>query len=181
MRTLIVSTLFSAIVLISGCKDPDPNKFETHIELIKQSDNRSKGFLGLEKLTRAVLDARDNDAKLQEFATKVIPAFEEVYADAEEQQEKMLELLRAVGLPEGAPVWNMALELDGSAGARKKVMLALDGIKKAKADGTVEQMVALNEEIIAKPALDEDGKVRLKLAETMGVSATSWPRRCSSR
>jgi len=169
MRKIIVSTLFSALVLTSACKKPDPNKFETHIELIKNADTRSQGFSGLETLTATVLDAQDNDDLIDDFATKVIPAFEEIYADAEEQQEKMLDLLRKVGRPEAAPVWNMALELDGSAGARKKVMTALDGIKKAKADGSVEKMIALNEEIIGKPALDEDGKVRLRLAETMGV------------
>jgi hypothetical protein len=173
MRKLIVSTLFSALVLTSACKEPDPNKFETHVERIKNADSRSQGFIGLEKLTKTVLDAQDNDDLVDEFATKAIPAFEEVWADAEEQQEKMLELLRAVGRPEGAPVWNMALELDGSAGARKKVMMALDGIKKSKADGSVEKIVELYEEILAKPALDDSdtdaGKVRLMMAETLGT------------
>lgn len=173
MRKLIVSTLFSALVLTSACKEPDPNKFETHVERIKNADSRSQGFIGLEKLTKTVLDAQDNDDLVDEFATKAIPAFEEVWADAEEQQEKMLELLRAVGRPEGAPVWNMALELDGSAGARKKVMMALDGIKKSKADGSVEKIVELYEEILAKPALDDSdtdaGKVRLMMAETLGA------------
>ncbi len=173
MRKLIVSTLFSALVLTSACKEPDPNKFETHVERLKSADSRSQGFIGLEKLTKTVLDAQDNDDLVDEFASKVIPAFEEVWVDAEEQQEKMLELLRAVGRPEGAPVWNMALELDGSAGARKKVMMALDGIKKSKADGSVEKIVELYEEILKKPTLDDSetdaGKVRLMMAETLGA------------
>ena len=86
MRTLIVSTLFSALVLTTACKEPDPNKFETHVERIKSAETRSQGFTGLENLTKTVLDAQDNDDLIEEFATKVIPAFEEVYADAEEQQ-----------------------------------------------------------------------------------------------
>lgn len=173
MRKIIVSTLFSALVATSACKKPDPNKFETHVELIKNADSRSQGFSGLEKLTATVLDAQDNDDLIDDFAAKVIPAFEEIYADAEEQQEKMLDLLRKVGRPEGAPVWNMALELDGSAGARTKVMTALDGIKKSKADGSVEKIVELFEEIIATPSLDDSktdsGKVRLMMAETLGA------------
>lgn len=173
MRTLIVSTLLSALVLTTACKEPDPNKFETHVEKLKSAESRSQGFIGLEKLTKTVLDAQENDDLVDEFATKVIPAFEEVWGEAEEQHEKMLELLRAVGRPEGAPVWNMALELDGSAGARKKVMVALDGIKKSKADGSVEKLVELYEEILAKPALDDSetdaGKVRLMMAETLGA------------
>ena len=173
MRKLIVSTLLSALVFTSACKEPDPNKFETHIERLKNADTRSQGFIGLEKLTKTVLDAQDNQDLLDEFSAKVIPALEEIYPEAEEQQEKILELLRAVGRPEGAPVWNMALQLDGSAGARKKVMVALDGIKKSKADGSVEQMIELQEEILKKPALDDSetdsGKVRLMLAETFGT------------
>lgn len=173
MRKIIVSTLFSALVLTSACKKPDPNKFETHVEFIKSADTRSQGFAGLEKLTATVLDAQGNDDLVEDFAVKVIPAFEEIYMEAEEHQEKMLDLLRKVGRPEGAPVWNMALELDGSAGARTKVMTALDGIKKAKADGSVEKIVELFEEIIAKPSLDDSktdsGKVRLMMAETLGA------------
>ncbi len=173
MRTLIVSTLLSAIVFSSACKEPDPNKFETHVERIKNADTRSQGFTGLEKLTKTVLDAQENDDLVDEFASKVIPAFEEVYPEAEEMQEKMLDLLRAVGRPEGAPVWNMALELDGSAGARKKVIMALDGIKKSKAEGSVEKIVELYEAILAKPSLDDSetdaGKVRLMMAETLGA------------
>ncbi len=173
MRTLIVSTLFSAIVFSSACKEPDPNKFETHVERIKNADTRSQGFTGLEKLTKTVLDAQDNDDLVEEFSSKVIPAFEEVYPDAEEMQEKMLELLRAVGRPEGAPVWNMALQLDGSAEQRKKVMMALDGIKKSKAEASVDKMIELYEVILAKPSLDDSetdgGKVRLMLAETLGA------------
>ncbi|MGH1346967.1 MAG: HEAT repeat domain-containing protein [Nannocystales bacterium] len=172
MRKIIVSTLFSALVLTSACKKSDPNKFETHVELIKNAETRSQGFSGLETLTATVLDAQGNEDLIEDFAVKVIPAFEEIYGDAEEQQEKMLDLLRKVGRPEGAPVWNMALELDGSAGARTKVMTALDGIKKAKADGSVEKIVELFEEIIATPSLDDSktdaGKVRLMMAETLG-------------
>ncbi|MEM6294668.1 MAG: HEAT repeat domain-containing protein [Myxococcota bacterium] len=172
MRKLIVTSLFSALVFTSACKEPDPNRFETHVERIKSAESRSQGFSGLEKLTKTVLDAQDNKDLLDEFSSKVIPAFEAIYADAEEQQEKMLMLLRDVGRPEGAPVWNMALELDGSSTGRKKVTIALDGIKKAKADGSVEKMVELFEAIIAKPSLDDSetdrGKVRLMLAETMG-------------
>ncbi len=173
MRKIIVSTLFSALVLTSACKKPDPNKFETHVELIKNADSRSQGFSGLEKLTTTVLDAQQNEDLIDEFAVKVIPAFEEIWADAEEQQETMLDLLRKVGRPEAAPVWNMALQLDGSAGARKNVMNALDGIKKAKADGSVEKIIELFAEIIEKPSLDESetdaGKVRLMMAETLGA------------
>lgn len=173
MRKLIVTSVLSALMLTGACKEPDPNRFETHIEKIKNADSRSVGFSGLERLTKTVLDAPDNKALLDEFSTKVIPVLEEIYPEAEEQQENMLTLLRDVGRPEGAPVWNQALVLDGSSAARQKVMIALDGIKKSRASGSVDKMIELFEEIIAKPALDEaendSGRVRLMIAETLGT------------
>ncbi len=172
MRKLIVSSLLALTVISGACKEPDPNRFETHLELVKTAEKRSQGFSGLEKLTKTVLDAQDNKDLLDEFATKVIPVFEEVWGDAEEQQEKMLTLLRDVGRPEGAPVWNMALDLDGSSEARNKVMMALDGIKKSKADGSVDSIVELFEKVIGDPKLDsaerDEGRLRMMMATTLG-------------
>lgn len=173
MRKLIVTTMFAAFALTAACKEPDPNKFETHIEKIRNADSRNAGFSGLEKLTKTVVTAKDNDDLLEEFANKVIPVFEEVWDDAEEQQEKMLVMLRDVGRPEAADLWAKAVELDGSAESRKKTILALDGIKKAKATDAAEAVIEELDKVIKNPALDqgenEEGRLRIMMAQTLGA------------
>lgn len=174
MRKVILSTLLATFALAApACKDPDPNKFETHIERIKTAEKRAAGFTGLEKLTKTIVTAQDNDDLLEEFAQKVIPVFEEVWDDAKEQHETMLVLLRDVGHPAGTPIWVKALELDGSSDARKESVLALDGIKKAKAVDAAEAIIEELDKIIADPKNDkgerEEGRVRALMAETLGT------------
>lgn len=172
MRTLIVTTLLALALVAPGCKESDPNKFETHLELIQDSAKRAQGFMGLERLTKTVVSARENDDLLEEFATKVIPVFETIWDEAEEQQENMLTLLRDVGRPEAATIWSKAIELDGSSDARKKTILALAGIRKAKAKATAPAIVEELEKLIAKPSLDDSeqdpGELRALMAETLG-------------
>lgn len=173
MRKLIVTALLAFAVSATACKEPDPNKFETHIERIRNADSRNTGFSGLETLTKTVVTASDNEDLLQEFADKVIPVFEEVWDDAEEQQEKMLVMLRDVGRPEAAELWSKAVELDGSAEARKKTLLALDGIKKAKAVDAAPAIIEELDKVIASPNLDqgdsEEGRLRVTMAQTLGI------------
>ena len=174
MRRLIVSSLLAVSVLLApACKEPDPNKFETHVERIKDPDKRSTGFSGLEKLTKTVVTAEGNDDLIEEFAQKVIPVFEEVWPEADEQHEAMLTLLRDVGHPAGSVIWNQAIELDGSADARKKTILALQGIQKAKATDSAEAVIEALDRVIAKPTLDqgekEEGRLREMLVETLGI------------
>lgn len=173
MRKLLVTSLLAlAVFSVTACKEPDPNKIETHLVRIEESSTRSQGFTGLEKFTKTITTARDNDALLKEFGEKVVPVFDKVWSDATEQQEKMLTMLREVGRPEAAPIWIKALTLDGSGAARKKVALALEGIDKAHATDTAKAVSDLLDKLIESPALDEAdkdvGRLRLMLAKTLG-------------
>jgi HEAT repeat protein len=178
MRKVILSTLLATLALAGpACKEPDPNKFETHVERIKTADKRAAGFTGLEKLTRTIVSARDNDDLLEEFATKVIPVFEEIWDDAKEQHETMLTLLRDVGHPAGTPLWVKALPLDGSSDARKETIMALDGIRKAKAVDAAPAIIEELDKLIADPKNDKggeaEGQVRALMAETLGRLGSS--------
>src|SRR5690606_37862094 len=82
-----------------------------------------------------------NQPRLDEFAEKVIPAFIEIWDDAPEQHEAMLTLLRDVGHPAAAPLWNRTLPLDGSVETRKKAILALEGIKRARASESADAVI----------------------------------------
>jgi HEAT repeat protein len=173
MRKFIASTLLATAVLLApGCKEPDPNKFETHVERIKDPGKRPSGFSGLEQLTKTVVTARDNSDLLEEFAQKVTPVFEEIWDEAPEQQETMLKLLRDVGHPSAASIWSKAVELDGSTDARSKTILALDGTKKARATEAADAVIEELEKVIANPKLDEgdeQGRLRSLMVTTLGV------------
>ena len=178
MRKVILSTLLATLAFsVPACKEPDPNKFETHLDRIKTSDKRASGFSGLERLTKTIVTARDNDDLIDEFAQKVIPVFEEVWEDAKEQHETMLQLLRDVGHPAGTPIWVKALPLDGSSDARKETIMALDGIRKARAVDAAEAIIEELDKIIGDPKNDkgdqEEGRVRMLMAETLGVLGSS--------
>jgi HEAT repeat protein len=175
LRQLMSASLLALVLAGSvSCKEPDPYSFETHIDKIRDPAKRASGFTGLEELTKTVVTSPDNKARLDEFATKVIPVFEEVWDSAPEQQEKMLLMLRDAARPEGYTIWNKALALDGSAEARKRSILALEGIRKAKAVGSLDVVIEQLDKLIANPKNDqgseeENGRVRMLMCETLGV------------
>ena len=123
MRKLVVSSLLAlAMVSWSGCKEADPNAFETHIEGIRDVNARASSISQLEALVKTVTTAPgDQSARIQEFVDKIVPVFDEVWDQVTpEQQVTMLNMLRDVARPEGAKLWIKALVLDGSDGARKR-------------------------------------------------------------
>lgn len=172
MRKLLVASMLALTVMASACKEPDPNKFETHVERIKDADKRPQGFSGLETLVKTVATAQDNADLLQEFTDKVVPVFEEIWDDAKEQQPKMLQMCLDIGHPGCAPVWNKAIVLDGSGEARDATILALEGVKKSKAEGSLDAVIAQLEKLIADPKNDggeRAGEVRALLVDTLAA------------
>lgn len=171
-KLLVVSMLALAFMAGPACKDPDPNKFETHTERIKDADKRPQGFSGLEALVKTVATSQDNADLLQEFVDKVVPVFVEVWDDAKEQQPKMLQMCLDVGHPGCAPVWNKAIMLDGSAEARDATLLALQGVIKAKADGSLDTIIETLDKLIADPKNDggeRAGEVRGMLVDALAA------------
>jgi HEAT repeat protein len=175
MRKLVVSSLFAlAMVSWSGCKEPDPNAFETHVEGLRDVGARANSISQLEALVKTVSTApTDQSARKQEFIEKMLPVFDEIWETATpEQQVSMLNMLRDVGKPEAAPLFAKALVLDGSDGARKRVLAALAGIQKARATGATDAVVALFQTLIKDPGKDRsktnEGELRLELAKTLG-------------
>lgn len=176
MRKLVIASMLAlAVMASSACKEPDPNKFETHIERIKDPEKRSQGFSGLERLVKTVASAQENDDLLQEFAEKVVPVFEEIWDDAKEQQKNMLQICLDIGHPGCAPVWNKAIMLDGSAEAREATMMALEGVKKARAEGSLDTLIGELDKLAKDPKNDTDpkdenanGSVRELMVDTLG-------------
>lgn len=178
MRKLVLSSMIALVMASAGaCKEPDPNAFETYIEKLRDPGTRGAGLMGLEQLTKAVVTAPDNKDRIEEFATKVIPVFDEIWADAPENRVPMLNMLRDVGHPAGASIWTKAIPLDGSSESRKETLLALEGIKKAKAGDAATAIIAELTKLVDDPKNDkgkEEGRLRLEMVETLGtLRATS--------
>ncbi|MCA9690765.1 MAG: HEAT repeat domain-containing protein, partial [Myxococcales bacterium] len=157
-----------------ACKDSDPNAFETYTAKIRSDEGRGVALKDLDKLVKTVSTAEPavRDPRFQEFVDKVIPVFVEVW-DASQPVERtqMLEMLRIVSRPEGAEIWNKALELDGSDEARKQALLALQGISNAKAVGSVDTLIKSFGDLIENPSKDKgkrEGEIRLEMAKTLG-------------
>jgi HEAT repeat protein len=173
-RSLMMASLLGLALASGACKEPDPNAFETHVENIKDSGKRATGFTGLEALVKTVVTSENKQARLDEFVTKVLPTLEEVWPDAPEQHEKILLMLRDAARPEASSIWNQALGLDGSGEARKRSILALEGIKKAKAVDSADRVREEFKKLIDNPKNDdgadeEGGRVRILMAETLGA------------
>ncbi len=175
MRKLVVSSLLAlAMVTWSGCKESDPNAFETHIEGIRDLNSRAASISQLEALVKTVVTAPgDNSARVQEFVDKIVPVFDEVWDQVTpEQQITMLNMLRDIGRVEGSKLWIKSLVLDGSDGARKRVLAALQGIQRARATEATPAVVALLQSLIADPSKDRskqnEGELRLELSKTLG-------------
>lgn len=174
VRTFLTTSLLSLVLAAGACKEPDPYAFETHVANIKDPAKRASGFTGLEELVKTVVTSEKKDERLNEFVEKVIPVLEEVWAEAPEQHEKILLMLRDVARPEAAKIWNNALALDGSSEARKRSMLALEGIRKAKAVGSIDTVIEQLEKLLENPknddgAEEEGGRVRILMCETLGA------------
>ena len=175
MRKLVVSSLLAlAMVTWSGCKESDPNAFETHTEGIRDLNSRAVSISQLEALVKTVVTAPgDNSARIQEFVDKIVPIFDEVWDQVTpEQQITMLNMLRDIGRVEGSKLWVKSLALDGSDGARKRVLAALQGIQRARATEVTPAVVALLQSLIADPSKDRgkqnEGELRLELSKTLG-------------
>src|SRR5690606_21803733 len=171
MRRLVLSSLFAlSVVATAGCKEPAPYAYETHIENIRNASAKGKGFSDLKDLVKTVITSPDNAPRLQEFVDKVIPVFEAEWDSSPEHQLNMLEMLRDIGRPEGASLWSKALgTLDGSEEGRKRVLVALQGIQRAKATGSTDAVLGLFEGLVKDPGKDKgkaEGEIRRELART---------------
>lgn len=174
MRKLVLSSLFAlSVIATAGCKEPDPYAYETHIENIRNASAKGIGFTGMKDLVKTVITSPDNGPRLDEFVTKVIPVFEAEWDAAPEHQLNMLEMLRDISRPEGAALWSKALgTLDGSEEGRKRVLVALQGIQRAKATGSSEAVLGLFQTLVKDPSKDKgkaEGEIRRELARTLGI------------
>jgi HEAT repeat protein len=178
MRKFVITTLLAAVLAATAtttaCKQGDPNALQTHIDKLAEQGERAEAFKQLERLVSGI--AQDPaDTRREEFATSVLPKFEEVYSedDFAPYREQMLNMALLMKRPEAAGMWIKALEIDGSAEGHKQAKLALQGIREANAtaagDHVIAQFVKLTESPSKDMAAGDEGVLRYEMAKTLGV------------
>ena len=169
-RLLPVSLLCAALAVSTGCAKKDPNAVETHTEVLAKPELRALAMSQLARLAKAAASSGDQ-ARLDDFASKAMPAFAEIWDEAPEARVQMLEIALDIGSAEAAPVWEKAIVLDGTGDGYKGTLLALKGIRKAKATALVDAVSAQLDATVENPSKDkgkQEGTARRDYAKTLG-------------
>lgn len=173
LHTLLAAVLAATATATTACNKGDPNALETHIKKLDDPQTQGDGFKQLERIVSGIATDPE-DTRRQEFAEKVLPKFEEIYAEdaIAPYREQMLNMALLMKRPEAAGMWIKALEIDGSAEGHKQALLALQGIREAKAeaaaDKIIEQFVKLTENPGKDMSEGQEGALRYEMARTLG-------------
>lgn len=178
MRKYVITTLLAAVLAATAtattaCKQGDPNALQTHVDKLAETGDRAEAFKQLERLVGGIATDPE-DTRREEFATLVLPKFEEVYSDDDfaPYREQMLNMALLMKRPEAAGMWIKALEIDGSAEGHKQAKLALQGIREAKATAAADQVIAQFVKLTESPSKDmaagDEGALRYEMAKTLG-------------
>ncbi len=175
MRKFVFSSVLAAVIaataVTSGCKQGDPNAFETHLEKLDDDKERTEGMKQIERIVQGIA-ANDDAERRKEFAEKVLPKFDAIWDDSPQFREQMLTMALQMKQPEAAGIWTKAIQLDGSAEGHKQAKIALEGIRAAKATEMTKPLLEQLNKLIESPAKDmsagEEGAIRYEIAKTLG-------------
>ena len=175
MRKFVIHTLLAALLAATAttttaCDKGDPNALETHVKKLDDAEKRAEAFKELERIVSGIATDPE-DTRRQEFADKVLPKFAEIYGseDVAPYREQMLNMALLMKRPEAVGIWTMALELDGSAEGHKQCLLALQGIREAKATDAADPIIVQFKKLTESPGKDADGALRYEMARTLGA------------
>ncbi|PRQ02299.1 PBS lyase HEAT-like repeat protein [Enhygromyxa salina] len=178
MRKFVIHTLLAAVlaatVTTTACQKGDPNALETHVKKLDDAEARAEAFNQLERIVSGIATDPDDTARRDKFAETVLPKFEEIYSEDEvaPYREQMLNMALLMKRPEAVGIWTKAIEIDGSAEGHKQALLALQGIREAKAKAAAEPIVAQFVKLTESPSKDmgagQEGALRYEMARTLG-------------
>lgn len=175
LRKLVTTSVLAAVLAATsftvGCKQGDPNKFETHIEKLADPKTQTEAMQGIERIVSGIA-ASDDPERRKEFAEKVLPKFDEIWADSPQFRKQMLQMAHQMAQPEATPIWTKALELDGSAEAHEQAMLALEGVRAANATEAAKPIIDALTKLKESPSKDaaegQEGALRYEMCKTLG-------------
>ena len=169
-RLFVLPIICVALASAPGCSKKDPNAIETHTAKLNQPQSRALALGQLARLAKAVHQSGDK-ARMDAFAAKAMPAFAEIWDTAPESRLQMLEISLDIGSPAASVVWGKAIVLDGTGEGYKAALLALKGIRKAKAVAVVPALVKQLDATIDNPSKDKgerEGQARRDYVRTLG-------------
>lgn len=175
LRKLVTTSVLAAVLAATsftvGCKQGDPNKFETHVEKLSDAKTQTEAMQGIERIVSGIA-ASDDQERRREFAEKVLPKFDEIWADSPQFRKQMLQMALQMAQPEATGIWTKALELDGSAEGHEQAMLALEGVRAAKAKDAAKPIIDALTKLKESPNKDaaegKEGALRYQMAKTLG-------------
>ncbi len=174
LRKLVFTTVFAAVLATSftvGCKQGDPNAFETHVENLSDAKLQTEAMQGIERIVSG-LAINDDAARRKEFAEKVLPKFDEIWADSPQFRKQMLTMAQQMKQPEAVGIWTKALEIDGSAEGQEQAILALNGIRDAHATEAAKPVIDALTKLKDSPGKDKSegqpGALRYEMCKTLG-------------
>jgi HEAT repeat protein len=187
MRKFVLHSLLAAVlaatVTTTACNKGDPNSLETHVSKLDDADARGEAIKQLERIVSGIA-AEPDDPRRAEFAEKVVPKFAEIYDsnDVAPYRDQMLDMALKMKRPEAAVIWSKAIAvesssgIDGSGEGHKRALLAMQGIREAKATAVGPDVLAAFKTLSEKPSKDmasgQEGALRFELAKTLGALGT---------
>lgn len=178
--TSLLAALLAATVTTTACNTGDPNALGTHVSKLDDDNARAGAIKELERIVSGIATDPD-DPRRAEFAEKVIPKFAEIYDadDVAPYREQMLDMALKMKRPEAVVIWTKAIAvgsssgIDGTGDGQKRAILAMQGIREAKAEAAGADVLAAFKALMEKPSKDmasgQEGVLRFELAKTLGA------------
>lgn len=152
----------------------DPNALETHVARLDDPRERADAFAQLERIVRGI-EADPEDLERREiFATKVVPTLAERYAEPgfAPYRGAILDMTLAMARPEAVSIWVLALAVDGSIERHKHALVAIQGIREARASAAAEPLITALGRLMGYPSADmqdgQEGVLRYEIARALG-------------
>ncbi|HLT38558.1 MAG TPA: HEAT repeat domain-containing protein, partial [Enhygromyxa sp.] len=184
MRKFVLHSLLAAVlaatVTTTACNKGDPNALETHVKNLDSPDDRAEAIKQLERIVSGIATDPE-DPRRAEFAEKVVPKLAEIYDgdDVAPYRDQILDMALKMKRPEAVVLWSKAITvesssgIDGSAEGQKRAILALQGVREAKAEAAAADVMTAFKTLQEKPSKDmasgQEGILRFELAKTLGV------------
>ncbi len=146
---------------------PPPANVDEELEHLRRPSTRAEALARLDSRIAAAPD----DAARRALVDAVVPAFVEIWGEAAPHRLRMLRLCMALRHPGAAPVWNLAIGLDGTAASYDQTLLALAAVVQTQAKGSVETIIEALRALLEHPQYDggdDAGAVRVAMAGALG-------------
>jgi HEAT repeat protein len=185
MRKFVLNSLLAAVlaatVTTTACNKGDPNALETHVKRLDDADERGDAIKQLERIVSGIATDPTDEDRRKQFAEVVVPKLAEIYDadDVAPYRDQILDMALKMKRPEAVVIWSKAITVDSSSGidgtadGQKRAILALQGIRDAKAEAAAPDVITAFKTLMEKPSKDmaskQEGLLRFEMTKTLGA------------